>query len=121
MSALNRFLLGFVHAGRGLAMATRERNFRFHLVATLAVVALAVGLEVTALEWTLLLLSIFWVLAMEAMNTALEALADRVSRDHDPLIGRAKDLAAGAVLLSALGAALVGLIIFLPKLAAHFG
>lgn len=120
-SAMGRFLRGFVYAGRGLAMAAGQRNFRVHLAATGAVLALAAWLNLGALEWALLLICIFWVLGMEAMNTAVEALADRISRDHDPLIGRAKDLAAAAVLLSALGAAAVGLIVFLPALATRFG
>lgn len=120
-SALGRFLRGFVHAGHGLGMATGQRNFRFHLVAALAVLVLAAWLGLGALEWGLLLLCVFWVLGMEAINTAVEALADRVCREHDPLIGRAKDLAAAAVLLSAMGAAIVGLIVFLPPLAARLG
>lgn len=118
---LRRFLQGFVHAARGLARVSGERNFRFHLAAAAAVPALAAYLEVSALEWALLLICVFWVLAMEAMNSALETLADRVSRDQDPLIGRAKDAAAGAVLLSALGAAAVGLIVLLPRLLARLG
>lgn len=118
-TALARFLRGFVHAGRGLGMATGQRNFRVHLGATAAVLGLAAWLRVGALEWGLLILCVFWVLGMEAINTALEALADRVCREHDPLIGRAKDLAAAAVLLSAIGAAGVGLIIFLPPLIAR--
>ncbi|HRH81341.1 MAG TPA: diacylglycerol kinase family protein [Thiobacillaceae bacterium] len=120
-SPLRRFLRGFVHAARGLSAAAGERNFRFHLTAAVAVLALATSLRVSALEWALLLICVFWVLAMEAMNSALETLADRVSRDHDPLIGRAKDVAAAAVLLSALGAACVGLIILLPYLLPRLG
>lgn len=115
-TGLGRFLLGFSHAGRGVALAGRQRNFRVHLVATGAVLLLGAGLGVSPLEWALLILCIFWVLGMEAMNSALEALANRVCREPDPLIGQAKDLAAGAVLLSALGAAGVGLVILLPRL-----
>lgn len=118
-SALRRFLRGFVHAGRGLGMASAQRNFRVHLVATAVVLPLAAWLRVGALQWALLFVCIFWVLGMEAINTAVETLADRVCREQDPLIGRAKDLAAAAVLLSALGAAAVGLIILLPPLGAR--
>lgn len=120
-SALARFLRGFVHAGRGLGVATGQRNFRFHLVAAAVVLALAAWLGLGGLEWALLTVCIFWVLGMEALNTAVEALADRVCREHDPLIGRAKDLAAAAVLLAAIGAAIVGLVILLPPLGARLG
>lgn len=109
------FLAGFVHAGRGMALALRQRNFRVELAAAALVVLAAGWFRVSASDWALLTLCIFWVLSMEALNTALEALADRVSREHDPLIGRAKDLAAAGVLLSALGAAVIGLIVFLPR------
>ena len=53
---------------------------------------------------------------MEAINSAIEALADTISTDYHPLIGRAKDLAAGAVLFAALTAALIGLLIFVPRI-----
>lgn len=111
-----RFLRAFVYAWRGIALSAGERNFRIHLAAAALVVLAAGVLGVTPGEWALLVLCIFWVLGMEAVNTALESLADRVSGEADPLIARAKDLAAGAVLLSAIGAAVVGLIIFLPHL-----
>lgn len=111
------FLMGFVHALRGLGrLAATQRNFRVHLLATLAVLLAGWHFGVNAGEWALLSLCIFSVLAMEALNTAVEVLADRVCPEHDALIGRAKDIAAAAVLLAATGAALVGLIVFLPRL-----
>lgn len=110
------FLAGLGHATRGLGMAARGRNFRVQLAVALLVLIAGWQLAVKAVEWALLVLCIFWVLGMEALNTAVETLADRVSRERDPLIGRAKDLAAGGVLLSAIGAAIVGLIVFLPHL-----
>ncbi len=113
---LAAFLAGFGHAARGLGMAARGRNFRVELTVALLVLIAGWRLEVSAGEWALLVLCIFWVLGMEAVNTAVETLADRVSRERDPLIGQAKDLAAAGVLLSAMGAAVIGLIVFLPYL-----
>ncbi len=113
-SALSRFLRGFGHAGRGAWLAAGQRNFRVHLLVAVLVLLAGRHFGVTAGEWAVLLICIFWVLGMEALNSALEVLADRVCAEHDPLIGRAKDLAAGAVLLSAIGAAAVGLVVFLP-------
>lgn len=112
------FLRGFAYAIRGLGMlAASQRNFRVHLAAALLVLVAGGWLRVSAADWALLAICIFWVLAMEAINSALEVLADRVCREQDALIGRAKDMAAAAVLLSATGAAVVGVLVFLPYLA----
>lgn len=114
---MDALLKSFAHAWHGLKVAARERNFRIELAA--AALALLGGwlLGADASEWALLLLAIFWVLSMEALNSAVETLADRISRERDPLIGRAKDIAAAGVLLAATGALAIGLIVFLPKLA----
>ncbi|MDE6227803.1 MAG: diacylglycerol kinase family protein [Muribaculaceae bacterium] len=107
----------FRYAGHGLkVLIAFEHNARIHLVA--AGVALALGwlLRISSLEWCLIVICITSVLSAEAVNSAIEALADRITTDHDPFIGRAKDLAAAAVLLLATGAVVVGLIIFLPKI-----
>lgn len=116
-SALGAFLRGFLYAGRGLrVLAASQRNFRFHLVAAAAVLGTGLHLELARWEWVAVGLCIALVMAMEAMNTAVEFLADRVCREHDPLIGLAKDVAAAAVLLAALGAAGVGGLVFLPHI-----
>lgn len=113
---LAAFLAGFAYAARGLGMAARQRNFRVELAVAALVLGAGWHFQVSATEWSLLVLCIFWVLGMEAINSAVETLADRVSHERDPLIGRAKDLAAGGVLLAACGAAVIGLIVFLPRL-----
>ena len=97
------------------ALVTREANARIHCVATILVIAAGCYLEVSRMEWIALLFAIGLVLSLEAINSAIEALADTISTDYHPLIGRAKDLAAGAVLFAALTAALIGLLIFVPK------
>jgi len=76
--------------------------------------AAATVLQVSQTEWCLLLLCIATVLAAECFNTAIEALARAVTKDHDPQIERALDVAAGAVLIMSLGAAAVGIIVLLP-------
>ena len=105
----------FRHAARGvLALVREQHNARIHLAATLAVVAAATFFGVSALAWCVLLLAIGLVWGAEAMNTALEHLADAVMPEQDPLIGKAKDAAAGAVLLCAIVAASVALLVFVP-------
>lgn len=105
---------GFRHAFRGLLdVLARQRNARFHLLATVAVIAVFALLGVSPLEWAVLALCVAVVWAAEAVNTALEHLADRVSPRPHPLVGRCKDAAAAAVLLASLGAAAAGTLIFL--------
>ena len=74
-------------------------------------VAAGVLLDVSRGDWCWLVLAISLVFAAECMNTALESLADAAAGDPHPLVGRAKDAAAGAVLCTAVGAALIGLLV----------
>ena len=99
-------------------MVASQHNARIHAVATAVVVALGVALGVSAGEWMALVLSIGAVWCAEAFNTALEELGDAITREHDTEIGRAKDLAAGAVLLASCAALVVGLLVFAPRLLA---
>lgn len=101
--------------GVGAALAT-QRHMRFHLGAALAVLAAAGWLEIRGLSLALLLLVIFAVLSAELFNTALERLVDLVCPCYHPLARDAKDMAAGAVLLLAVLAVLVGIIILGPPL-----
>jgi len=112
----------FRYAFRGLAeMLSSQPNARIHLAsATLAVFA-GFFFRISSLEWVAIVLCIALVFALEAVNTALEYLTDLVSPDFHPLAGKAKDVAAAAVLVAAAGAAAVGLIIFLPKILGLLG
>ncbi|MFT5033680.1 MAG: diacylglycerol kinase [Bermanella sp.] len=107
----------FGHALRGLLVLLREQhNARIHVGTTLLVLICGVLLELSRNEWIIVTLLIGWVLSMEAFNSALEYLCDLVSREEHPLITKAKDVAAAAVLLSALTAAVIAMLIFIPKL-----
>lgn len=118
MQAIRKRLQSFVYAGRGIFLLfSATPNARIHLAATVLVVAAGFYFRVSRLEWALLILSVTTVIAAEALNTALEQLTDLASPGFHPLAGKAKDVAAGAVLLTALGAAMVGLLIFVPKIA----
>lgn len=107
----------FRYAFRGLVDLFRtQSNARFHAGAVFAAVFAGYWLDISRLEWVAVVLCIAVVLALEAVNTALEYLTDLVSPDYHPLAGKAKDVAAGAVLVAAIGAAVVGGLIFLPKI-----
>ena len=103
-------------AGMRVLVAS-QRNAWIHGAATIAVVALGVYLGLSAAQWALVTVAVASVWTAEAINTALELLADAVAPEFDPLIGKAKDVAAGAVLLAAIGAAAIGLLVFVPEIA----
>lgn len=116
---MKKIIASFQYAFRGIADLIRtERHGRFHAVAAIVVITAGLLLHLSACEWIAVILCISLVASLEAMNTAIEHLTNLVSPDYHPLAGRAKDVAAGAVLLAATGAAAVGLIIFLPKVLA---
>lgn len=102
-------------AGVWLMLKTQQ-NAWIHATATLAVIAMGFLLEVSRADWLWLILAIVAVWTAEALNTALELLADAASPDFHPLVGKAKDVAAGAVLIAALGAVVIGAAIFGPPL-----
>ena len=110
------FIKGFYYAGRGIAAACGQRNFRFHLCAAAFVIFFAARFySFSAERWALLLLTCGSVLVPEAVNTSIEKLADKVSPETDPLIKAAKDCAAGAVLIAAVFAVAVGFFLFWNK------
>jgi diacylglycerol kinase len=110
-------LQSFKFAFQGIADLFRSQpNARIHLAVAVVVVAMGAYLGLSVAEWCMVSLLITLVLALEAVNTALEYLTDLVSPEYHPLAGKAKDAAAGAVLIMTIGAVIGGLLIFLPKL-----
>ncbi len=109
----------FRHAFRGIAdLLASQHNARIHVVATVAVIVAGLVFGVSALEWCVLILVMMVVWVAEALNSAFEFLCDVASPDYHPLVKKSKDIAAGGVLLGSIGAAVVGLIVFLPRLLA---
>lgn len=114
---IKKHLASYRHALRGIWLAFRyDRNMGFHLVAALAVLIVNYLLDISATEWliTVMLIGIVWM--AEIFNTAIEKLADRVTLDRDPMIGQAKDMAAGAVLIICVAAVICAVIIYCPYL-----
>lgn len=110
-------LSSFAFAFRGILwMIKSQRNARFHLVATITVIAIGYWLGISHVEWGLILLTIAFVWCAEAFNTALEWLADAANPEPHPLVGKAKDVAACGVLIAAIMALIVGLLILAPKI-----
>lgn len=110
-----RFIKGFFYAGRGIILSLIEqRNLQVHLLATMIVVTAGLYFEIRVHEWLFVVVAIGLVWMAELMNTAIEYLTDLVTSENHPLARKAKDAAAGAVLVSALIAALIGSIVFVP-------
>lgn len=110
-------MASFGHAFRGVWSALRsEVHLRFHAFATVVVIGLGFYYGISRLEWALVAISVACVWSAELMNTAIEALTDLASPEYHVLAGKAKDVAAGAVLLAAFGAVVVGALVFGPHL-----
>ncbi len=109
-------LRSFRYAFQGLWWLVREEhNSWIHLAFVVVLIPAGFILHLSPVEWTLIILCMGLVLGMELVNSAIERLADKISTERDPVIGKIKDLSAGAVLISAIAAAIVGLIILVPK------
>lgn len=114
---LRKRLKSFRFAFNGIRLLiTREHNAWIHCFAAVCVITAGCTIGLSATEWIAITFAIGMVLAAEAVNSSIEALADLVSPGYNEAIKRTKDLAAGAVLILALAAAIIGLIIFIPKL-----
>jgi diacylglycerol kinase len=110
-------LRSFYFAFAGLFHLIRsQRNARIHLIIAVVACALGAWLGISRVEWAVLVMTIAGVIILEGLNTAIEAAVDLASPEIHPLAKAAKDLAAGMVLVASIGAAIIGLIIFLPPL-----
>ncbi len=117
MPDLAKVFKSFGYAFKGIVSLFRyENNAKVHLIAGILAVAAAFYLEFSLIEWCILVIQIALVMAAEAFNTAIEKLCDAISPQKHPAIGTVKDIAAGAVLITAIAAVITGLFLFLPKI-----
>ena len=114
--SLRERLGSFVYAGKGLKLLFCEHNTWIHLVATICVAGVGWWVALTPLEWAIAIILVGSVWVTEALNTAIERLCDHITPDLHPAIGHIKDIAAAAVLLTALTAVAAGLCIFVPAI-----
>ena len=114
---MHKHTISFVNAIRGIWTATiTQANIRIHLIAASLVLFLSVYLHISLDQIIDLILVISMVILAEMINTAIEFIADAITLEHNDYIKHAKDISAGAVLISVIFAIVVGVIIFLPKL-----
>jgi diacylglycerol kinase len=108
-------MLGFNHAFRGLFnLIKTERNFRVQLLIFFLVILLGFFFQITSSEWIFIILSSIIVLSLEALNSSVEKLSDTITIEDNPKIKWIKDVSAAAVIIGAIGSAIVGCIIFIP-------
>jgi len=112
-----RLIRSFGFAWKGIRSSLfQEPNFKIHIVCSILVIGAAVYFMISPVEWMLVLICMALVLSMEMINTAIEKLCNVVHKEQHPGIKITKDVAAGAVLVSAIIAAICGAIIFIPKI-----
>jgi diacylglycerol kinase len=113
----NRFVKSFTNAARGIVYLFKSQpNARIELSITVFVIIAGLLFEIHSYEWISILLCIALVLGLEGINTAIETFLNKVHPGFDSEIGKAKDGAAGAVLIAAIVSAIIGFVIFAPRL-----
>ena len=107
----------FGYAFQGIFNTIRtERNIKIHCAAAILVTIFGIWLQISKTEWMFCFILFGLILALELVNTAVEATVDLFTEERKPLAKKAKDAAAGAVLIVAIFAAVIGILIFIPKL-----
>lgn len=114
---MKHIFLSFSYALKGLLIIFKEeKSFRIQIVITILVFVLGIYLGLSNIEWAIISITAFFILSIEALNTAIEDLCNKVEPNKDPLIGKIKDISAGAVLLVSIGSILVAVFILVPHL-----
>lgn len=114
---MKNLLKSFRHAYEGLSQAIRkERNLKIHMIFAISVLILGLIFNISSIEYTIILLTIGGMIALELINTAIERVVDLATDTYHPLAKAAKDIAAAACLVFAILSCVIGVIIFLPKI-----
>jgi undecaprenol kinase len=120
---MKKFFKGFWHAFNGIIASLEERNMKFHVLAASLVISAGLLLRISKTEWIAVIGCVGLVLFGEMMNTSIEEVCNRLRDDLGlsyESTRRARDVSAGAVLILAVVAALIGVVVFLPKLVTLF-
>ncbi len=116
---MKKFFRAFIFAYNGIISSIKERNIRFHFIATITVLLAGLFFDLSTIEWFVVLILIGIIISLEMINTSIEELAnitrDKLNLDYEAT-KRTRDVSAGAVLVFSIIAAIIGIIIFLPKI-----
>ena len=111
-----KMINSFKYAIEGVISSFKtERNMKIHVLAMAIVIALGIFLKLSKIEWCIIIITIVMVISAELFNTAIETVVNMITMEKNEKAKIAKDVSAGAVLVTAIGSAIVGLIIFIPK------
>lgn len=114
------FISSFNYAVQGIISALRtERNLKFHYIAALGTIFISLFMDFTKTEFLVLLISIIFVVVSEMINTAIERTVDLIVQEYNPIAKYVKDVSAGAVMLSAINAVIVGYLLFYSKIVTY--
>lgn len=114
---MNPILKSFKYAFTGIfTFIKSERNAKIHLIIAAAVIGLGLFFQLSIGEWAFITFAIGFVIVTEIINTAIENIMDFVSTEQKPMIAKIKDMAAGAVLVAAITALVIGCLVFIPKI-----
>jgi diacylglycerol kinase (ATP) len=117
---MKNFLKSFYFAFKGIyQLFKKERNAKIHLLASIVVICCSIFFKISEIEWIIVLFSIAIIFMAEAFNTSIEKIVDFISPEYHHKAGQIKDLSAGGVLIISIAVAIVGLIIFIPKIVIH--
>ena len=116
-----KLINSFKYAIEGIISSFKtERNMKIHVLAMIIVIALGFFFKLDKVEWCFIIIAIVSVISAELFNTAIETVVDMVSPERNPKAKLAKDIAAGAVLVVAIGAAIIGFVVFGPRVINFF-
>lgn len=117
MKTSRSLIHSYLNAQTGIInVLSRQRNFIIEITIAILVIAAGFILNISIDEWCIVLVCIAMVLSLEAVNTAIEKMGDAVKPGYHPLVGKAKDVAAGAVLIASIFSGIIGILIFVPKI-----
>ena len=118
---MKNFLRSFKYAFEGIVTGIKEeQNMKIHISIMILVIIFGIILKISKIEWIICIILFGLVISMELINTAIENVVDLITKEKNEQAKVAKDVAAGAVLVSAIASAIIGLIIFVPKVISIF-
>lgn len=118
---MKNFLRSFKYAFEGIVTGIKEeQNMKIHISIMILVIIFGIILKISKIEWIICIILFGLVISMELINTAIENVVDLITKEKNEQAKIAKDVAAGAVLVSAIASAIIGLIIFVPKVISIF-
>lgn len=114
---MKKLLKSFKYAFDGIYTGIKEeQNMKIHITIMILVIIFGIMLKISKVEWIICIILFGLVISMELINTAIENTVDLITKEKNEQAKIAKDVAAGAVLVSAIASAIIGLIIFVPKI-----